>query len=191
MTRDQPDQPDQPAEPSQRAVVSIVVPAYNEEAILPRNLRLLLAGTKPGALDLVVVANACTDQTAEAARAVGVRVIETDVPGKPHALRLGDAACAAFPRLYLDADVAMTSASVLALVEASARRGVLACAPVPVLELQGVGPIARRVHKVHDRLMAPRRALAGAGAYLLTEAGHARVFPIPDVISDDGFVHSS
>ena len=39
--------------------------------------------------------------------------------------------------------------------------------------------------------MSDRRGLAGAGVYGLNEAGHARVAPFPDVISDDGFVHRS
>ena len=34
-------------------------------------------------------------------------------------------------------------------------------------------------------------AWRGAGVYCLNEAGHARVTPFPDVISDDGFVHRS
>jgi hypothetical protein len=68
---------------------------------------------------------------------------------------------------------------------------VLACAPVPELDLARVGRLVRRVHRVHDRLIAPMRALAGVGVYVLTEAGHARVFPMPDVIADDGWVHAS
>lgn len=176
---------------TRQPIVSVVVPAYNEEAVIGENLRLLLAGTAPGEFDIVVVANGCSDRTAEVARQVGVRVVETPVPGKAPALRLGDAACRTFPRLYLDADVAMTADSVRALVAASARPGVLACAPVPRLDLDGVGAIARRVHTVHEQLVAPGRALAGAGAYVFTEQGHARVFPMPDVISDDGWVHAS
>jgi hypothetical protein len=50
---------------------------------------------------------------------------------------------------------------------------------------------ARRLHKVHELLMADRRGLSGAGVYCLNEAGHARIAPFPDVISDDGFVHRS
>jgi hypothetical protein len=37
--------------------------------------------------------------------------------------------------------------------------------------------------------MADRRGLAGAGVYAVNEAGHARITPFPDVVSDDGFVH--
>ncbi|OLE28529.1 MAG: hypothetical protein AUG44_07160 [Actinobacteria bacterium 13_1_20CM_3_71_11] len=180
---------------SERPVVSIVVPAHNEEAVLAGNLARLLDGTAPGEFDVIVVPNACTDRTAEVAKEFAgrfdVRVVETPVPGKPNAIRIGDELCRTFPRVYLDADVELSAASVRALVAAAARPGVLACAPVPELDLDGVGPVVRRVHRVHAQLIAPGRALAGVGVYVLTEAGHARVFPMPDVISDDGWVHGS
>lgn len=174
-------------------IVSIVIAAYNEEAVIAANLAHLLEGTQAGEFDVVVVPNACTDNTAAVARAVaGVRVVETDQPGKVNALALGDAQCRTFPRIYLDADVVLDAASVRALVAACARPGVLACAPVPTLDTDGVGWVARRVHRVHEALIAPGRALAGVGVYVLTEAGHARVFPMPaEVISDDGWVHGS
>jgi len=40
-------------------------------------------------------------------------------------------------------------------------------------------------------LIAPSRVLAGVGVYVLSKDGHARVFPLPDIISDDGWVHRS
>jgi glycosyltransferase involved in cell wall biosynthesis len=174
------------------AAVSIVIPAHNEEAVIATNLRRLLDGSAPGEFDVIVVANACSDGTAVAATQVeSVRVIETPVPGKPNALRLGDAACATFPRIYLDADVQLDAPSVRELVAACARPGILACAPTPELDLTGAGWMVKRVHRAHEALVGPRRALAGAGAYVLTEAGRDRVFPMPDVISDDGLVHAS
>jgi Glycosyl transferase family 2 len=173
-------------------VVSVVVPAHDEESVIAGTLRRLLDGTAPGEFEVIVVANACTDRTAEVARQIrGVRVVETPAPGKPNALRLGDVACGAFPRLYLDADVELDADSVRALIAACAAPGILACAPAPRLDLSGTGRVVRRVHRVHEELIAPNRALAGAGAYMLTERGHARVFPMPDVISDDGLVHAS
>lgn len=150
-------------------VVSVVVPAHNEEAVIAGNLSRLLAGTAVGEFDVVVVANACTDRTAALARLAGARVVETPVPGKPHALRLGDDACRTFPRIYLDADVELDAESVRALVVACGTPGVLACAPVPQLDLAHVGWLTRRVHHVHDRLVAPTRVLAGAGVYVLTQ----------------------
>lgn len=57
------------------ANVSIVVPAYNEEALLPRCLEALLAQKYPGKIDITVVDNASTDRTAEVARRCGVKVV--------------------------------------------------------------------------------------------------------------------
>jgi glycosyltransferase involved in cell wall biosynthesis len=172
-------------------IASVVVPAYNEEAGIGRILDSLIGGSTPGELDVLVVANACTDRTAEVASRDGVRVLETATPGKVHALRLGDDACAAFPRIYLDADVAVTAQDIRLLVAALDEPGVLAAAPAPRWDLDGASWVMRRVHKVHDALVAESRALAGVGVYALGEAGHARVFPMPDIVCDDEWVHRS
>jgi glycosyltransferase involved in cell wall biosynthesis len=173
-------------------VVSIVIPAYNEEAVIETGLRRLLATAEPGEFDIVVVPNNCRDRTAEIARAAGVRVVETDTGGKAYALALGDEACQTFPRVYLDADVEMTADGIRALVAACEEPGVLAVAPALRLDMASVGGFMKRVHRVHDALVGPNRALAGVGCYVLTKEGHARVFPMPaNLLSDDGWVHAS
>ena len=59
------------------AAAGIVVPAHDEEALLPACLAALrhAAGTLEVPVHLLVVADMCTDRTAEAARAGGARVI--------------------------------------------------------------------------------------------------------------------
>jgi hypothetical protein len=150
-----------------------------------------VAGSAPGELDVIVVANACTDRTAEIARDAGVQVVETSIPGKANALRLGDAECVTFPRIYIDADVELDNSSVRTLLAALESSDALAAAPVPTWDLVGASVPVRRVHWVHEQLMAPRRALSGVGVYVLTKAGHRRIFPLPDVLSDDGLVDRS
>ena len=81
------------------AVVSVVVPAHNEEAVIAADVRRLLAGTVLSEFDVVVMANACTDRTPVLASEAGAGVVETPVPGKPHALRVGEEACRPFPRI--------------------------------------------------------------------------------------------
>lgn len=183
-----------PYEPRQvvnASLASIIIPAHNEEAVIARCLRVLLAGFLPGELDVIVVANACTDRTAGIAREAGVRVVETSTPGKANALRLGDAECVTFPRIYVDADIELESSSVRALVAALNASDALAAAPVPTWDMVGASSPVRRLHLVHEQLMAPRRALSGVGAYVLTAGGHRRIFPLPDVLSDDGLVDRS
>jgi glycosyltransferase involved in cell wall biosynthesis len=170
-------------------VASVIIPAHNEEAVLARSLELLIKDSEPGELDLIVVANACADRTAEIAREAGVRIIETDVPGKVHAIGLGDAACLAFPRFYVDADVDLDLQSLRKVVMALQKSTALAAAPAPLIDTSDASRLMRRVLRVHEKLMEPRRALAGVGVYALTEEGHRRVFPMPDIVSDDEFVH--
>ena len=172
-------------------IASVVVPAYNEEAVIDRTLAGLTRGSDTGEFDIVVVANGCRDRTVDIAERHGVRVLSTPVGGKAKALRLGDAACRTYPRIYLDADVTLSAESVRELVAALGKPGILAAAPVPEWNLDGAGRVARRICKVHDALMSRSRALAGVGVYALTEEAHDRVFPIPDVICDDEWVHRS
>jgi glycosyltransferase involved in cell wall biosynthesis len=172
-------------------LASVVIPAHDEQAVIGRCLRALAEGTHEGELDVIVVANGCHDDTAAAAKAEGATVIETPVGGKANALRLGDARCTTFPRLYLDADSELTGTGLKAMIAALQGTDALACAPVPDHDLTGASWPVRGFHRALRALLGDRDSLSGAGAYLLTEAGHARVFPLPDVIADDGWVHRS
>ncbi|WP_026874886.1 glycosyltransferase [Jiangella gansuensis] len=167
-------------------MTSIVVPAHNEERVLGRLLSALVADAAPGELDVVVVANGCSDATAEVAAGFGgVRVVETPVPSKSGALRLGDAAAAGYPRLYVDADVVLRTADVRALTRALATPGVLAAGPVRQLPMDGVRWPVRWYYDVWQRLPAVRDELFGRGVVVLAEAGHARLGEWGDVMADD------
>ena len=175
-----------------RHTASVVIPAHNEESVLARGLGTLLSGARADELEVIVVANACTDSTAEVAREHGVRVIETPVPGKAHALRLGDAAASTFPRLYArrrrrpDRRVGPRPGGHPG--RAWCPRDVTGPALRPHAAMR---PSARRLHKVHELLMADRRGLAGRRGLLPERGRPPRIAPFPDVISDDGFVHRS
>lgn len=71
--------------------LTVVVPAHDEEALIGRCVRSLLAQSYPaGLFRVVVVADNCEDSTAARAEAEGARVMvrnEPDVRGKGHALR--------------------------------------------------------------------------------------------------------
>jgi glycosyltransferase involved in cell wall biosynthesis len=59
---------------------SVVVPAHNEQTLVPRCLgSIAAAATGSGrAVEVIVVANRCTDETARIARSAGARVVESD-----------------------------------------------------------------------------------------------------------------
>lgn len=179
-------------------MTSVIIAAYNEAAVLGRNLDLLLAGSRPGepALDVVVVANGCVDKTADVARSRGVRVIDLPAPGKAAALNAGDAVATGYPRLYLDADIAVTPETVRALAEILSRPG-SAGSPAPLvavpdrhLVLSGRPLAVRCYYAIQSRLPAARSGLYGRGLIALSERGRARFTTFPDVLADDLFLDS-
>ncbi|HEX5730902.1 glycosyltransferase, partial [Microbacterium sp.] len=83
---------------------TFVIAAHNEERVIGACLDALIRQDVLGD-EIIVVANGCTDRTAEVARGYGVTVIDLPQPGKPGALNAGDAVVSTSPRVYLDADI--------------------------------------------------------------------------------------
>lgn len=60
---------------------SVVIPAHNEEKYIGRCLRAVISASKyvkPDSVEIIVVANRCTDKTCEIARHYGARVLVND-----------------------------------------------------------------------------------------------------------------
>jgi hypothetical protein len=117
-----------------------------------------------------------------------VRVVETPIGGKIHALNLGDRYARAFPRLYVDADVVIKPSAVQALVDRLAEGDVLAVAPRPTMELDGCPWSVRTYYDIAARLPALRQGFGGSGVYALSQRGRERFGEFPLVTNDDGFV---
>jgi hypothetical protein len=171
-------------------VTSIVIPAHNEERVIGRLLDALTAAGPPadgpGALDVVVVCNGCTDATARAAARPGVTVVEIPVPSKHAALRAGDRHARGFPRVYVDADVEIDASGIRLLAEAVAPAGgVLAAAPARRLPTAGCAWRVRAYYRVWQLLPAVREGLFGRGVIALSEGGHARIADLPPLMADD------
>lgn len=172
-------------------LISVIIPAYNEADVITRCLSSLLKARAPDEIEVLVVCNGCSDNTAEVARSFGepVRVLETAVPSKTHALNLGDAAASGFPRLYLDADVVITMASIRKIAATLEHGPALAAAPQPVnVFLPGTQWGVRAYYRFWVALPYIQEGMIAAGAYALSRRGRERFNKFPDVIADDGYV---
>ncbi|MCZ2803690.1 glycosyltransferase [Modestobacter sp. VKM Ac-2983] len=174
-------------------MISVVVPAHDEAALIGRGLRRLLADARDGEFDVVVVANGCSDDTAAVARAVGgpVRVVETPRGGKIHALNLGDQHARGFPRLYIDADVEVSTATARAVAEALRRGPALAAGARPRPRGDRSPRLVRWNYEAWTRLPVLNRAYVGSGLYAVSAEGHRRISPFPDIVADDEYVRRS
>ncbi|WP_446213941.1 glycosyltransferase [Micromonospora sp. IBSANI012] len=171
-------------------MTSIVIAAHNERAVIGRCLDALLAEAASGEFDVTVVANGCTDETAAIAAArPGVRVIELAEAGKPAALNAGDEAARGFPRIYLDADVVLSTQGVRAI--AAALDGPHLAATVRRdLDLTGRPMLVRAYFGIHRQLPVFRHGLFGRGVIGLSEAGRRRFGRFPALVADDLFLDS-
>ncbi|MGS2617011.1 glycosyltransferase [Micromonospora sp. LZ34] len=171
-------------------MTSIVIAAHNENAVIGRCLDALLAEAAPGEFDVTVVANGCTDDTAAiAATRPGVRVVELVEAGKPAALNAGDEAARGFPRIYLDADVVLSTQGARA-VAAALDGPHLAATVRRELDLTGRPVLVRAYFGIHRHLPVFRDGLFGRGVIGLSEAGRRRFDRFPTLVADDLFLDS-
>lgn len=170
------------------ATGAVIIPAHDEAAVIARTLRSLAPLSEAPDVEVIVVCNGCTDATAEIARGFdGVRVEQIAAASKIAALNHGDQVATAWPRLYLDADIEIEPAGVLAVFEAIGEGRVLAARASFVYDATGASMPVRCYYRARSRIPAPPRRLWGAGGYATGEEGHARFGRFPTVTADDSW----
>lgn len=171
-------------------MVSIVVPAYNEGKTIEYCLGAMLKDADPDEFDIVVVCNACRDDTAQRARAFesqGVTVLETDTPGKTNALNLGDDAARSFPRFYVDADIQLEASAIRDIVQMmAADPSIVVAAPRAIFDYERRDRLVRSFYRVWTNLPYYKAGVSG-GVYVFSEAGRKRFGRFPDILGDDLF----
>lgn len=169
---------------------SIVIAAHNEEQVIARTLEALGPSVRSGDFEVLVVCNGCTDRTAQIARGfAGVTVVELDTASKVAALREGDRLAGSGARIYLDADIVLTSRAATD-VAAALTTGALAARPPRSFDARHAAWVVRRWYALRQSLPSIAGTLWGAGCYALSEGGRSRFGEFPDILSDDLFVHS-
>jgi glycosyltransferase involved in cell wall biosynthesis len=167
----------------------VVIPAYNEGAVIGATLETLLRDAADGELEIVVVANGCHDDTVSVARTFEprVRVVDTPIASKPNALNVGDEHATSFPRIYLDADIPLATSTARRIAGALRDGDVLAASPTMRMDTSGRPWSVRAYYRVWMRL--PYVTDAHLAAVVgLSRAGRARFGRFPELLADDLYV---
>ncbi|KAF0652004.1 exopolysaccharide biosynthesis protein, WecB/TagA/CpsF family [Cyanobium sp. Copco_Reservoir_LC18] len=165
---------------------SIIIPAHNECAVIDRTLEGLDQLIAAGTVEVIVVPNGCTDDTADRARSHrGVKVVELNKGSKVAALNLGDAHATSWPRLYLDADIEVNQEALAQAVSVLAGDGIHTARPAFVWNLEGASPLTRAYYRARWRMPSMTTAIWGAGVYGLSQAGHKILGEFPMLTGDD------
>ena len=167
--------------------LTVVVPAHNEEALIATTLRRLLDAAD--ALEVIVVANGCTDRTAQRAREVGgpIRVLEIAEASKIAALNAAHDLIRIYPVVYVDADVSVTGTDLLSLADGLHAQNALVAAPKMTV-LPSSSWWVRQHYAVWELTDYRATGHIGSGIYMLSSDGRARFSDFPPVIADDLFV---
>lgn len=153
---------------------SIVVPAYNEQALLPATLASLrgaMAAT-PLAGELVVCDNASGDATAAVAEAGGARVVVEPVRQISRARNAGARAASGRHLVFVDADT-LVPGPLLAAALAALESGRV-CGGGSTAEMEGVeGGLARQMVRLWNAVSRRRRLAAGSFVFCRRDAFEA------------------
>lgn len=176
-------------------MLSVIIPAHNEAALIGGCLTALLASGAAGQVQVIVAANGCTDNTVAIAQGFAaklqargwtVQVLTLDQGNKPAALNAADAVAVHPNRAYLDADVTV-SPDLLAQTLAA-----LDC-PAPTyasgqVHITGQSAASRAYAAIWSRVPFMRHGVPGCGFFAVNRAGRQRWGQFPPIISDDTFV---
>ncbi|MGI8981862.1 MAG: glycosyltransferase family 2 protein [Pirellulaceae bacterium] len=174
--------------------LAVLIPAHNEALVLGCTLQTLMPTLPPGSR-VVVVADNCTDATAEIARQHGAEAIERtsqDQRGKGYALKFGFAHLAANPPaavVILDADCQVAPGAVQLLGQAALAtgrpvQGLYLCDCAHGSPLQAVSALAFRFKNL-VRMTGLSRL---AGLCYLTGSGMAMPWSLTGTARLDGNV---
>jgi cellulose synthase/poly-beta-1,6-N-acetylglucosamine synthase-like glycosyltransferase/peptidoglycan/xylan/chitin deacetylase (PgdA/CDA1 family) len=107
-----------PARP--RPHVSVLIPAFNEEKVIEKTVRSLLASDYDGPMEIVVVDDGSSDATADVVRGIGdprVRLVLQPNAGKARALQNGADSTTSDILVFVDADTQFEKDAIRQLVD--------------------------------------------------------------------------
>ena len=184
-------------------MLSVIVPAYNEAAIIERSLGALLRQKDAGDYEVIVAANGCTDDTVGKARAMaplaeasGARltVLDLPAPGKIGALNAGDEAASGGDRIYCDADLVVSDnlvAATRAALAASSPNAEPRFVSYRLVVAPSRSAVTRAYGRMWSRLPLLRQEPHGIALYGLNAAAVEARGPYPDIVADDHFARLS
>lgn len=176
--------------------LSILIPAHNEAAYLPACMEaLLVSDPVEGAVEVIVMANGCTDDTAVVAQGFEERfllkgwalsVLNLTQGGKLNALNKGEDAAQGDVLIYVDADVAVSPPLIAQLAQALAGDAPRYASGQPNVTVARSG-ITRHYTRFWRTIPFMTMGVPGFGVFAMNRAGRARWGVWPDIISDDTF----
>lgn len=168
---------------------AVILPAHDEEATIGRALAAMGAERDLPHRQVIVACNACTDRTAEVARAAApwADVFEMPEGGKWRALNAALERARHDIVFIVDADVEVSEAALAAMADVLAGGAVWAVSPAVEFDMAGTDAWVRAYYRVFARHPYMHSGVGGCGVYGLSAEGRRQLGRFPPVTSDDGY----
>lgn len=174
---------------SNQCLISVIIPAHNEEAVIQRTLDALLKTANRGDFEVIVVCNGCRDRTAQIA-GIGfdnVAVLELENASKTAAINAGLRQAKGSTTLLLDADIELATESARALARAVGDPGIEVAIGHMDVDTIGTASLVKAFYRVwmeHPYLKNGKFAAAIA----LSREGVTRIGSMPNITADDTYL---
>lgn len=191
-------------------MISVIIPAYNEEGFIGETLRLLLRSdtstpVSPSddpsddlPVEVIVVANGCRDATVAEARELSadfarrgwmLEILALPEGSKTRALNAGSARARYPTQIFIDADIHVSPGLLAALARVLDRPEPCYASGRPRIR-RAKSWVSRQYARFWQRLPFMASGVPGCGVYAVNGPGRARWDQIPEVTADDIFVRS-
>ncbi|WP_445773643.1 glycosyltransferase family 2 protein [Shewanella sp.] len=180
-------------------LISIIIPAYNEEALIAETLLNYCELGEGVDIELLVICNGCVDKTYELSKNICSRlkiknkVYDLPVGSKTAAINKGVEVSSGDYLLIQDADVVLTCEDIKSLVSELDSQSVLTYASVKPLFIFDVKTnfLVKLYYGFLSTTPAFKKGMVSAGIYIVKRDCLKGLFPLPQVIADDGYIKAS
>ena len=168
---------------------AVIIPAFNEEAMIVGTLKSLLSGAGQGEFEVTVVCNGCHDKTAQLARAAfaEVDVIELSEASKTVAINAGLRSVSSSKIILLDADIRISTDACRLLEAALDEPGTDAAIGCMEINDRHCSKLVRAFYRVWETHPYLRNGKFAA-AFAIKKEAIEGIGELPDVIADDTYI---
>lgn len=173
---------------SKNQILTVVIPAHNEEGVILYALTPYKKFVESGCLRLMVICNACTDKTFDVAKSVQfAEVYDEQKKGKFNAINFALSKVENSHVFVQDADTHVDELSVNNLIDFINKNDFGLASPIPRY-MDSKSYLVRKYYEFLYLTPAYLKGMVGAGSYLINSCLIPKIWPLPEIIADDGYV---
>jgi len=180
-------------------MISIIIPAHNEEKLIVKTLTYLLEDGALKSADIIIICNGCIDNTFESVngfisetkeslsnRNISIRAFDIEKPSKTNALNVGITQANSKNVILLDADIEISGIN-LSHIYDQLNDEVLVVSPSIIYDKEQSSIAVKAYYKVAET-SGYNQSHRLSNVIALSERGLKRVGVFPEVIADDEYL---